>query len=100
MLVTDRTEATLTMLPPPACRRSGIASLRDKRVPLEVHAEDLIPALGAGLFHRVILPDAGVIDEDVEPAEPLRGLANEGRGFGLAFHVRFHEYDLSASCRD
>src|SRR5215813_12769474 len=74
--------------------------LRGKRVSLEIDAEDLVPALGASLFHRVIQPDAGVVDEDVEPAEPLRGLANEGRGFGLAFHVRFHEYDLSATRRD
>ena len=74
--------------------------LRAERVPLEIHAEDLVPALGAGLFHRVIQPDAGVVDEDVEPSEALRGLPNEVRGLHLTLHVRFHEYDLAAARRD
>src|SRR5436305_1280015 len=37
---------------------------RTKRVPLEIHAEDLVPALDAGFFHRVIQPDPVVVDED------------------------------------
>ena len=48
----------------------------------------------------MIEPDPGVVDEDVEPAEALRGLANEGRSLRLAFHVRFHEDDLAAARRN
>src|SRR6266436_883730 len=68
--------------------------LRAERVALEVHTEDLVPALGAGLDHRVIQPDPGVVDEDVEPAEALRRVPDEGCGLGLALDVRFHEHRL------
>ena len=73
--------------------------LRAERVALEVHAEDLVPALGGGVLHRVIEPHAGVVDEDVEPAEALRRLPHERRGLVLVLHVRFHEHDIAAHAR-
>src|SRR5439155_7375744 len=89
-----------TMLPGAAYPQERNRRFRAKRVALEIHAEDLVPALGAGVFYRVIQPDPGVVDEDVEPAEALRGLPNEGSGLRLAFHVRIHEHDLAAARRE
>jgi hypothetical protein len=48
----------------------------------------------------VIQPHPGVVDEDVEPAEALRRLADEGRGLRFALHVRFHEHDVATARRD
>src|SRR5690348_11516479 len=87
------------MLPPPPCRISGIAAFA-QNASLEVHAQDLVPALGGGVDHRVIEPDPGVVDEDVEPAEAVRRLPDEGRGLGFALHVRLHEERLAAARLD
>ena len=73
---------------------------RAERVPLEVDAEDLVPALRAGLDHRVIEPDPGVVHEDVEPAEAIRRLLDEARGVDLAPHVGFDEERLTAARLD
>jgi len=71
-LVTDRTDCDVDDAAAAALSHDRDRRLRAERVALEVHTEDLVPALGAGLDHRVIQPDPGVVDEDVEPAEALR----------------------------
>src|SRR6267142_3914340 len=83
-----------------ALSHEGDRRLRTERVALEVHAQDLVPALGAGLDHRVIEPDPGIVDEDVKPAEAVRRLPDESRGLGLALHVRFDKDGLAAAGLD
>src|SRR5205814_9308627 len=62
----------------------------------QVDVEDLVPARRARLVDLLIFADAGVVDEDVEAPELLRGAVDEGEACGLATNVSLREGDLSA----
>ena len=48
----------------------------------------------------MIQPDPGVIHEDIESAEAIRGLLDEGCGVGLAPQLCFNEERLAAGVLD
>src|SRR6202011_2980237 len=44
----------------------------------------------------LVFADAGIVDEDVESPELLRGIVDEGKACGLGADVGVHEGDLGA----
>src|SRR5437588_4227442 len=96
LATTERTEATFTMAPPLLRRISGTAPLRTEDVAHQIDAEDLVPARRARLVDLLIFADAGVVDEDVEAPELLRGAIDEVEACGLATDVSLREGNLGA----
>src|SRR5437763_2395002 len=66
----------------------------------QVDAEDLVPARCARLVDLLVFADAGVVDEDVEAPELLRGTVDEVEAGGLATDVSLREVDLGAAGLD
>ncbi len=62
----------------------------------QVDAEDLVPARSTRLVHLLVFADAGIVDEDVEPPERLRGTVDEAEACGLGTNVSLREGDLGA----
>src|SRR5580704_16094528 len=93
---TERTEATLTMAPPLLRRISGTAALGTEDVAHQVDVEDLVPARRTRLVDLLVFADAGIVDEDVEAPELLRGTVDEGEACGLGTNVSLREGDLGA----
>src|SRR5438477_1524691 len=63
----------------------------------QVDVEDLVPARRARLVDLLVFADAGVVDEDVEAPELLRGTVDEGEACGLGTNVSLREGDLGAA---
>jgi hypothetical protein len=77
------------------------AHQRDRRLGTEgvahqVDVEDLVPARRARLVNLFVFADAGIVDEDVEAPELLRGTVDEGEACGLGPNVSLSEGDLGA----
>src|SRR6266403_512035 len=62
----------------------------------QVDIEDLVPARRARLVDLLVSADAGIVDEDVEAPELLRGTVDEGEACGLGTNVSLREGDLGA----
>src|SRR5438874_10109847 len=58
---------------------------------------DLVPARRARLVDLLVFADAGIVDEDIEAPELLRGAVDEGEACGLGTNVSLREGDLGAS---
>src|SRR5204862_1528689 len=58
--------------------------------------DDLVPARLTRLVNPHVFPDAGIVDEDVEAPELLRGAVDEGEACGLGTNVSMREGDLGA----
>src|SRR5262249_47366096 len=61
-----------------------------------VDVEDLVPARRARFVDLLVFADAGVVDEDVEAPELLRGTVDEGEACGLGANVSLREDDFGA----
>src|SRR6266851_4202272 len=59
----------------------------------QVDAEDLAPARRARLVDLLVFADAGIVDEDVETPELLRGTVDEVEACGLSANVSLREGD-------
>src|ERR1700751_2114750 len=59
----------------------------------QVDVEDLFPARGTRLVDLFVFADAGIVDEDVEAPELLRGTVDEVEACGLATNVSQREGD-------
>src|SRR6202045_4455891 len=57
----------------------------------QVDVEDLVPARRTRLVDLLVFADAGIVDEDVEAAELLRGAVDEGEACGLGTNVSLRE---------
>src|SRR5689334_15926691 len=62
----------------------------------QVDVEDLFPARGTRLVDLLVFADAGIVDQDVEMPEPLRGAVDEVEACGLGANVSLSEGDLGA----
>src|SRR6202044_3233750 len=62
----------------------------------QVDVEDLVPARRARLIDLLVFADAGIVDEDVEAPELLRGTVDEVEACGLGADVSLRENDLGA----
>src|SRR5271167_3228172 len=62
----------------------------------QVDVEDLFPARRARLVDLLVFADAGIVDEDVEAPELLRGTVDEVEACGLGTNVSLREGDLGA----
>src|SRR5207302_5419827 len=62
----------------------------------QVDVEDLVPARRARLLDLLVFADAGIVDEDIEAPELLRGTVDEGKACGLGTNVSLREGDLGA----
>src|SRR5205814_10552414 len=62
----------------------------------QVDVEDLSPARSARLVDLLIFADAGIVDEDVEAPELLRGTVDEVEACDLGTNVSLREGDLGA----
>src|SRR6202045_4010795 len=60
----------------------------------QVDVEDLVPARRTRLVDLLVFADAGIVDEDVEAPELLRGTVDEGEACGLGTNVSLREGDL------
>src|SRR5215831_12131355 len=79
----------------------GAAHQRNRRlgtkdVAHQVDVEDLFPARRARLVDLLVFADAGIVDEDVEAPELLRGTVDEVEACGLGTNVSLREGDLGA----
>src|SRR5207253_8977249 len=63
----------------------------------QVDIEDLAPARCARLVDFLVFADAGVVDEDVEAPELLRGTVDEVEACGFGTNVSLREGDLGAA---
>src|SRR5207302_9541322 len=77
------------------------AHQRDRRLGTEdvahqVDVEDLFPARRARLVDLLVFADAGIVDEDVETPELLRGTVDKGEACGLGTNVSLREGDRGA----
>src|SRR6201999_576592 len=64
----------------------------------QVDVEDLFPARRARLVDLLVFADAGIVDEDVEAPELLRGAVDKRETYGLGTNVSLCEDDLGAAC--
>src|SRR4051794_1094212 len=62
----------------------------------QIDAEDLVPARRARLVDLLVFADAGIVDEDVEAPESLRGTVDEGQACGFGTNVSLREGDPGA----
>src|SRR5271155_5293801 len=62
----------------------------------QVDVEYLVPARRARLVDLLVFADAGIVDEDVEAPELLRGTVDESEACGLGTNVSLCEGDLGA----
>src|SRR6516165_124266 len=62
----------------------------------QVDVEDLLPARRARLVDLLVFADAGIVDEDVEAPELLRGTVDEVEAYGLGTNVGSREGDVGA----
>src|SRR6516165_8408754 len=62
----------------------------------QVDVEDLFPARRARLVDLLVFADAGIVDEDVEAPELLRGTVDKVEACGLGTNVSLREGDLGA----
>src|SRR5262249_54772717 len=62
----------------------------------QVDVEDLFPARRARLVDLLVFADAGIVDEDVEAPELLRGTVDEVEACGLGTNVGLRKGDLGA----
>src|SRR5262245_15744497 len=62
----------------------------------QVDVEDLFPARCTRLVDLLVFADAGIVDEDVETPELLRGTVDEGEACGLGTNVGMRESNLGA----
>ncbi len=66
--------------------------------PLQVHVDDLIELLLGHLAHRRVAGDSGVVDHDVQAAEPIDGGRDEGLDVGGLRDVAPHrQRDITAA---
>ena len=80
---------------------AGLAHFRNdgfraQENPLAVDVHDLVPKFLGGLLHRFGAVDAGVVDQDVQLAEPLHRGSHHVLPVGLAGHVQAQEQALAA----
>ena len=92
-------EAILTIDPPPRARRAGRAARAHEEEGVEVDRHGAAPGLVRGVFGRCRLEDAGVVDQHVEPAEPLGGRGREAVAEGAVGQVAGDELGLGARGR-
>src|SRR6516162_3889987 len=78
-------------------RQARDRGLGTEDVAHQVDVEDLVPARRARLVDLLVFADAGIVDEDVEAAELLRGTVDEVEACSLGANVSMHEGDLGAS---
>jgi hypothetical protein len=93
------TELTLTTLPPwgPKClTASWVARSR----PRTFRSKSLWKCSGGDLRQRGELVGAGVVDEDVDPAERLLRLGEQAADVGRPGHVGLHREGPAALARD
>src|SRR5215831_20183364 len=96
-------------LPPPATYRgdvndgAALVAAHQRNRPLgtedvahQVDVEDLFPARRARLVDLLVFADAGIVDEDVEAPELLRGTVDEVEACGLGTNVSVREGDFGA----
>jgi hypothetical protein len=62
----------------------------------EVHLDVAVPDLVGDLIDGLRVVDAGVVDEDVDLAEPLLGFDGQGFDGGTVRHVGHHPFDFHA----
>ncbi len=62
----------------------------------QVDVEDFVPARRTRLVDLLVFADAGIVDEDVEAPELLRGAVDEVEARGLGANVSLREGDLGA----
>src|SRR6201999_2414209 len=62
----------------------------------QVDVEDLFPARRARLVDLLVFADAGIVDEDVEAPELLRGAVDEAEACRLAADISLREGNLGA----
>ena len=84
------------MAPPLVAAHQRNRRLGTEDVAHQVDAEDLVPARRARLVDLLVFADAGIVDEDVEAPELLRGTVDEGEACGLGTNVSLREGDLGA----
>jgi hypothetical protein len=70
--------------------------LGTEEVAHQVDVEDLFPARGTRFVDLLVFADAGIVDEDVEAPELLRGTVDEVEACGLGTNVSLREGDLGA----
>jgi hypothetical protein len=63
----------------------------------QVDVEDLFPARRARLVDLLVFADAGIVDEDVEAPELLRGAVDEVEACGLGTNVSLREGEFGVS---
>src|SRR5262252_8501600 len=71
---------------------AGAPHQRNRRLGAEdvahqIDAEDLVPARRARLVDLLVFANAGIVDEDVEAPELLRGTVDEREACGLGTNV-------------
>ncbi len=66
----------------------------------QVDADHLVPLAVADLLDRRALPDARVVDQDVEPAEPVDRLVDHHLGLFVDGDVRGQRERLAAAVAD
>jgi len=79
---------------------SGIAAFAQNAYPLRFTPRISSQPLRTGLDYRVIQPDPGVVDEDVESAKRSAACLTKAAASASRLHVRFHEQRLAAACLD
>ncbi len=52
-----------------------------------MHPHDKVEVLGCHVPHRPITHDAGIVDQDVQPAQTFHGTGDHGRGLRLVTDV-------------
>jgi hypothetical protein len=77
-----------------AHQRHGCLGTED--VAHQVDVEDLFPARGTRLVDLLVFADAGIVDEDVEAPELLRGAVDEVEARGLGTNVGLREGEFGA----
>ena len=86
----DNIDAMLMILPPPFGNHVARGGLRQEEHRLQVHVEHRIP-VGLGEVDGVgAADDAGVVDQDVQPAELAHGFADDARVVGLGAEIGIH----------
>ena len=89
----------MLMMLPPVRAEVLDGFLRREEQAEHVEIELLVKVLGGHVLERRELVDAGVVDQDVEPAERLLRLGEEPLDVGLLGHVRLHRDGLAALAR-
>ena len=92
-------EPMLMMRPPPCFFMMRKCFARAEKRAAQIDGHHLVPRLQRQLIEGAAIEDAGVVDQDIEPAETLDGLGENPDHLGFIGNVGDDGENLKAACR-